>query len=151
MLPKAEVPVLPFEPPPLRVVDQVSYESRYRCDGCLRSWREVRGGPMLTHDVWARICDQRPRDILCDPCIRDRFERVYRRPLRIDDLFPCQLNVICGHYQELAPALLLADWARYVVEERCVTATRHRRSGRTALWWVHTPMSRSDLLEGVSG
>ena len=106
--------MLPFEPPLLHVVDQVSYESRYRCDGCLRSWREVRGGPMLTDDVWARICDQRRRDILCDPCIRERIERVYRRSLRIDDLWPCPLNVIRGYYQELAPAGLLADWADHV-------------------------------------
>ena len=115
LLPKAEGLMLPFELPLLRVVDQVSYESRYRCDGCLRSWREVCGGPVLTDDVLARICDQRPRDILCDPCIRLRFERIYHRPLRSDDLFPCPLNVISGHYQELVPARL-AEWARHVVK-----------------------------------
>jgi hypothetical protein len=91
-------------------------DNRYRCDGCLRSWREVRGGPMLNADVWARICILHPRDVLCEPCIRDRIERVYHRQMRIGDLLPCPINVICGHYQELAPPRLLADWARYVVE-----------------------------------
>jgi hypothetical protein len=91
-------------------------DNRYRCDGCLRSWRVVRAGPMLNHNIWARICIRRPYDVLCEPCIRHRIERVCHRQMRIDDLLPCPINVECGHYQELAPPRLLADWARYVVE-----------------------------------
>ena len=78
-------------------------DSRYRCDGCLRSWTEVSSGPMLKGDVWARICDQRPRDRLCDECVGGRFKQAYGRELRIDDLKPCPINVISGRYFELAP------------------------------------------------
>jgi hypothetical protein len=96
-------------------------DNRYRCDGCLRSWREVNGiGPMLNDDVWARICGVYPLDMLCDPCIRARIELVYQRQLRIDDLLPCRLNVFAGYYRELAPPppRLLADWAHMSLKRR---------------------------------
>jgi len=95
--------------------------------------RKVDGiGPMLKHDIWTRICDQRPRDMLCEPCIRKRFEQVYHRQLRIDDLLPCLLNV--RDYQKLAPpGRLLADWARYIVgnERRFVGNAPPVRRGPT--------------------
>ena len=48
----------------------------------------------------------------------EAVEADLRRELRIDDLKPCPINVIGGAYFALAPpGRLLADWARYVVEE----------------------------------
>jgi hypothetical protein len=73
---------------------------------------------MLKDEIWTRICEQCPRDVLCEPCIRERFAHAYHRQLRIDDLYPCPINVSCGHYRELLdePPRLLADWARAVFE-----------------------------------
>jgi hypothetical protein len=90
---------------------------------------------MLRNDIWARICGKRPRDILCRACVCERFTLTYRRELRIDDLKPCPINVICGAYFALAPpGRILADWARYVVEEmqrRDGQASGERRSPAT--------------------
>jgi hypothetical protein len=73
---------------------------------------------VLKDEIWACICDQRPRDVLCEACIRTRLERVYHRQLRIDDLKPCPINLRSGRYQELlgSPPRILADWARAIVE-----------------------------------
>ena len=94
-------------------------DRRYRCAGCLRSWDEAGGsGPVLKDEIWARICNRRPRDILCESCIRERFRLAYRRELRIDDLFPCPINLRSGRYFELLgkPIRVLADWARTVAK-----------------------------------
>ena len=91
---------------------------RDRCAGCRRSSAQVRAAPMLKADIWARICGSRPDDVLRELCVRDRFAQIRHRELRVDDLLPCPINVMCGHYFEMAPpGRLLADWARYVVEE----------------------------------
>jgi hypothetical protein len=94
-----------------------------RCDGCRRRWHkgdgeQVTSGPMLKNEIWARICADRPRDILCDLCVRTRVQQVYQRQLRIDDLKPCPINVMSGYYQELLgePPRVLADWARAITE-----------------------------------
>jgi hypothetical protein len=43
------------------------------------------------------------------------LERIYYRPLRVHDLFPRPLNVISGHYQELAPPPF-SEWTRHIVK-----------------------------------
>jgi hypothetical protein len=86
--------------------------NRYRCDGCGQSWRKVRAGAMLTNDVWLGICDQ-DADVLCDQCIRVRIVQVYHRPLRFEDLKPCEFNMFSGYFEELAPPELLRRWLRW--------------------------------------
>jgi hypothetical protein len=79
---------------------------RNHCDGCGQSWRKVHSGPMLTNDVWLGICDQ-DTDVLCDQCIRIRIVQIYHRPLRFEDLKPCEFNVFCGYFEECAPPEML--------------------------------------------
>ena len=86
--------------------------NRYRCDGCGQSWRKVHAGAMLTNDVWLAICDQ-DADVLCDQCIRIRIVQVYHRPLRFEDLKPCEFNIFSGYFEELAPPELLRRWLRW--------------------------------------
>ena len=62
----------------------MSSNNLYQCDGCDRSWREVRAGPVLDDGIWHRIAGQ--QDILCDRCVRTRIERVLGRPIEFDDL-----------------------------------------------------------------
>jgi len=86
--------------------------NRYRCDLCGQSWRKVRAGAMLTDDVWSGICAQ-DTDVLCDQCIRIRIVQVYHRPLRFEDLKPCEFNMFYGYFEELAPPELLRRWFRW--------------------------------------
>ena len=86
--------------------------NRYRCDGCGQSWRKVHAGAMLTNDVWSGICAQ-DTDVMCDQCIRVRIVQVYHRPLRFEDLKPCEFNVFSGYFEELAPPELLRRWLRW--------------------------------------
>jgi hypothetical protein len=90
-------------------------DNRYRCNGCGQSWRKVRSGPMLTNDVWLAICDQ-DTDVLGDQCIRIRIVQVYHRPLRFEDLKPCEFNMFCGYFDELAPPELLRRWLRWPLD-----------------------------------
>jgi hypothetical protein len=83
----------------------MSSDNLYRCDGCNRSWRKVRAGPMLDDSVWHRIARQ--QDILCDSCVRTRIERVLGRPMEFPDMSVCMFNVFTGYFDEMAPPGLI--------------------------------------------
>jgi hypothetical protein len=82
-----------------------------RCAGCRLSFHKVKTGPMLPDEMWQSLgC--KPRDILCDACVRRRIEQVYGRPLRFEDLTLCPFNVFSGYLDELAPPELKAKMAK---------------------------------------
>lgn len=61
-----------------------------KCDGCRRSWRKVRAGPMLHDEVWHRLAAE--HETLCFGCILDRATK-RKVDLSIISLLPCAFNL----------------------------------------------------------
>jgi hypothetical protein len=58
---------------------------------------------MLHDALWLAIAGE--QDLLCMPCLRDRFRQRFDRDIAFSDLRPCLFNLNrCSAFEELAPA-----------------------------------------------